>query len=169
MLGNYTGEVLRDMNLFVGGIGKAGLVDEVTLPKVTTVTADHNGGGMAGPIEIPTGIDKLETDFTMAGIDPETMILFGLTHNKAIALTFRGAIDDGGEIKPVIAVMTGIVKEVETTTKKGEKIASKFSLNLSYYSLTVNALPIYLIDKINNIVMIGGTDMNADVRDAIGQ
>jgi len=167
---SYSGQAIRDMNLFVDGMGRAGVIDEVVLPKVTTKTVDHDAGGMAGVIEIPVGLDKLEASFTVSRWDTDLFKLVGLTHNNTILLTFRGAMVDDDGVTPVTAVISGVLKEVDHgSQKKGEKVQVKFAMNASFYSLTVDNEPVYIIDMKNNMCVVGGNDINSEIRDAIGQ
>ena len=45
-------DTLKNMNLFVNGKGYAGVIDEITLPKLTVKTEEYRGGGMDMPIDM---------------------------------------------------------------------------------------------------------------------
>lgn len=157
-------QILKDFNVYVNGVGHAGVAEDFIPPKVVFKTVDHDAGGIAGTIEIPTNLDKLETSFTMAKMDPATMSLVGFTHNAGHIITFRGSAKEGLLEKPVVAIIGGTIKEIELEWKKGEKILSKFSMAVTSYFLTVGGREIYGIDKPADIVRIGGTDINAVTR-----
>ena len=58
-------DVLKNMNLFVDGRGYAGVVDELTPPKLTMKTEEHRAGGMDAPVELDMGMEKLEASFSL--------------------------------------------------------------------------------------------------------
>ncbi|MFM9500773.1 phage major tail tube protein, partial [Streptomyces galilaeus] len=45
-------QVIRAMNLFADGKGYAGVVEEVTPPKLTLKTEEFKAGGMDAPLEL---------------------------------------------------------------------------------------------------------------------
>lgn len=161
-------QILKDFNVSVNGIGNLGKSKEVKLPSLKFKTVEVDNGGMAGSVEVPVNLDKMEAEFDFADIDPVKMGLVGRFHTQGTLFTFRGSIKDGIIEHPVVAVLGGSIIEVEPDLKKGEEVKSKFKLNVSYYSLFKTGVQIYLIDKINNIVTIGGVDINAVTRANIG-
>jgi len=161
-------EILKDFNLFVNGIGNLGKSKEVKLPTLKFKTVEIDNGGMAGPIEVPINLDKLEAEMHFSDLDPVKMGLVGLFHNQGQVYGFRGSIKDGPVEVPVVAEIGGSVIEIEPDVKKGEEIKSSYKIAVTFYKLTKAGVQIFLIDKPNNIVMIGATDINAVTRANIG-
>ena len=44
-------KILKNFNVFVDGLGYAGRVEEITLPKLTIKTEEYQGAGMSAPVE----------------------------------------------------------------------------------------------------------------------
>ena len=72
-------EVLKNINVFVDGVGKVGIAAQLTLPKLTYKTEEFRGGGMNAPIEIPMGMEKLEASFTAREYVRDNFRMLGLT------------------------------------------------------------------------------------------
>lgn len=163
-------EYLRAMNLFVDGKGYAGKVQEVELPKLTIKTEDYQGGAMDAPVEIDLGMEKLACSFTVNEYDPALFAMWGLAPGNLVNITLRGAIDNGsGKIKAIDINLTGSWKEIDMGSwKSGDKGALKIQVAVRYYALAIDKVPVILIDIPNMKRVVGGKDMLADVRAAIG-
>ncbi|KAB0494023.1 phage major tail tube protein [Pseudomonas vancouverensis] len=163
-------EVLINTNLFVDGTSFAGDVPSFTPPKVTIKTEEFRGGGMAGSIDMAMGVEKLEASFVTTGMRRESLRFFGLADQTACNAVFRGAFKgEKGRIKPVIATVRGMLKEVDSGDwKAGEKAEIKHAMTLTYYKLEVDGRVIYEIDMVGAVLVIDGVDQLADVRAALG-
>lgn len=163
-------EVLTNTNLFVDGTSFAGDVPSFTPPKVTIKTEEFRGGGMAGSIDMAMGVEKLEASFVTTGMRRESLRFFGLADQTACNAVFRGAFKgQKGRIKPVVATVRGMLKEVDSGDwKAGEKAEIKHAMTLSYYKLEVDGRVIYEIDMVGAVLVIDGVDQLADVRAALG-
>ncbi|WP_369674346.1 phage major tail tube protein, partial [Enterococcus faecium] len=75
-------QVIRAMNLFADGKGYAGVVEEVTPPKLTLKTEEFKAGGMDAPLELDQGMEKLECNFTVASYEKELFAAYGLGPGK---------------------------------------------------------------------------------------
>ncbi len=162
--------VLQGFNLFVDGQGYAGKVEEIELPKLAIKSEEFRAGGMDAPIELDLGMDKLECSFTLADISASVMKYFGLGHNKPVSLTFRGAMGLGdGTVVPVAAKVQGMMRELENGTwKPGEKPQQKATVSLKYYRYDEAGEMIHEVDVENMTRIIGGVDVMAETRAAIG-
>ena len=161
---------VTNFNLFVDGKGKAGLAEEVTMPDVVAATEEYQGGGMAAPIDILMGtLEKMDADFTMKGMDADTLKLFGVVEGNDVPLTFRGALHgEGGAVEPMVATMRGVITKVELGSLKVGENTTKFNMNVRYFKLELNGEVIYDIDVMTNTVIINGVDQTADIRSALG-
>ncbi len=163
-------QILKDFNVFVNGVGNLGKVKEVTLPEVKfkTVTVDNGGG--AGEYDVPTNLDKLEAEIVFADIDPIKMGLIGSVDflTSGTLFVFRGSIKDGAAEIPVVAALGGSITSIPTETKKGEEVKTTYKMSVTHYDLTVAGAPVFNIDKLLNIVMIGGVDKNLQTKINIG-
>jgi len=163
-------QVLRNMALFSDGVSFAGEVPTLTLPKLTRKVEDYQGGGMAGPIEIAVGLEKMEAAFTTNGVRRESLKLFGLADQTAANLVFRGAFGDlKGRIVPVIVTLRGGVKEIDMGDWKSATVAEiKHAVTITYYKLEIDGRVMFEVDPINMIQVVDGVDQLAAERSAIG-
>ena len=87
-------KVLKNFNLFVDGVGYAGLVEDLTLPKLSLKRDDIYNGGMDLPIDVEMGMDKLECDFTLSEYNEAIIKKFGLRDGTAqVPMTLKGGLD----------------------------------------------------------------------------
>lgn len=163
-------QTLTNMNLFVDGVSYAGVVSELSLPKIKRKTEELRNGGMDAPIKIGTGMEMMEASFSVSGMTPEILKQFGLADDTAFNGVFRGAYkDQKGDVVSVVATLRGLIEEIDFGSwKAGDKAESKFTLAPSFYKLEVGGQTIYEIDPIGMVRIVNGTDELAAERAAIG-
>lgn len=163
-------QTLTNFNLFVDGKGFAGLVTEVTPPKLKIKTEDHRAGGMDAPIKMDMGMEGLEANFSLSGISRDAMRFFGLADQTAFNGVFRGAFkDQKGVVVPVIITLRGMLSEIDPGNwKAGDKAETKHAVSCSYYKLEVEGTVMYEIDPVGMIRIIDGVDQMTEIRAAIG-
>jgi len=162
--------VLKNFTLSVNGRGKAGIVDEVTPPKLTLKTAEHQSGGMDAPVDIELGMEKMTSNFTLGSYDEDTLALFGIVDGAHTPLTFKGALKgDAGKITPMEVSMRGLITEVDSgTVKMADKTQVKYSVSLRYYKLILGGKVIHEIDVEGVKRIINGVDQLEAERLALG-
>lgn len=162
-------KVLKNFNLFVDGNGFAGLVEEVTLPKLNLKMTDLYNGGMDAPIDLEMGMEKLECSFTLSEYNPDVIKQFGLRDGAQVSLSMRGGLDDESGVKPVVVNLTGAWKELDMGGwKAGEKAPLNANVTLRYYKLAIDSQDLIEVDVTNMVRIIDGTDQLAEMRAAIG-
>ena len=161
--------ILRNFNLFVDTRGYAGLVDELTLPKLSIKTEEHRAGGMDAPVELDMGMEKLECEFTLCEYAPEILTLFGLADGSPVRLTLKGAMEsDDGSVKTITVNLRGLFRELDPGNwKAGEKATLKCMVACRYYKLTIDGQELHEIDAENMIRKIKGVDQLQAIREAI--
>lgn len=162
---------LKNMNLFNEGHSYMGKIDEVVLPKLTAKMEEWRGGGMDAPVDIDLGMEKLSMEWTAGGWLPDALKQFGALNASGVGLRFAGAIqsDDTDQVKAVEVVVRGRHSEIDMgNAKAGEDTAHKYTTSLSYYKLTVEGEELIEIDVLNMVKKIGGKDLLADHRAALG-
>ena len=162
--------IIKNMNCFVDGRGYAGHVTELTPPKLTIKTDEHQAGGMDTPIQIDMGMEKIEATFILTKYDPEVLKLFGVVDSNTTRFTFRAAAQsEDNKVTPIILEMSGKLKEIDRGTwKPAEKATTTFNIALDYYKETIDGQVIIEIDVKNMKRIINGTDRLADMRSALG-
>jgi hypothetical protein len=162
-------KVLKGFNLFVDGVGYAGLVEDVTLPKLSLKRDDHYNGGMDAPVDLEMGMDKLECDFTLSEYSDAIIKQFGLRNGAQVPLTMRGGLDNESGVIPVVVTLKGAWKDLDMGSwKAGEKSTLKAMVSLRYYKLAIGGTDLVEIDVENMVRIIDGVDQLAPMRDAIG-
>ena len=165
-----TVRLLKNINLFVDGVGYANRVDEFDPPKLTVKTEEFRAGGMDAPLEIDMGMEKLESTITMSLADREALKRFGLSAGNLTQLELRGVQgDELGDDQAVIHYLRGQVKEVDWGTwKPAEKAPCKLMVAVRYYKLEIAGETIHEIDVPNMVRIIDGVDQLEGQRQALG-
>ena len=163
-------EMLTNCVMFVDGVSFSGDVPSMTLPKLSIKTEEYRGGGMSGPVDMPTGLEKLEAAFTTNGVRKEALKFFGLADQTACNLVFRGSFKgQKGTVKSVTVTLRGSLKEVDMGDwKPGDKSEIKHAVAVTYYKLEIDGRVMYEIDFANMVQVIDGVDQLAAERSALG-
>ena len=163
-------EMLTNCVMFVDGVSFSGDVPSMTLPKLSIKTEEYRGGGMSGPVDLPTGLEKLEAAFTTNGVRREALKFFGLADQTACNLVFRGSFKgQKGTVKAVTVTLRGSLKEVDMGDwKPGDKAEIKHAVAVTYYKLEIDGRVMYEIDFANMVQVINGVDQLAAERSALG-
>jgi len=162
--------ILENFNLFVDGRGYAGNIEGLTLPNLQLKLEDFRGGGMDATVGIEMGMEKLESSFSLTKTGAEAMRLFGVSKNgRGVPLTARGSIKTPNGKLPVLVQMEGTISGIETDEwKSGEKVTTKYTVQLIKYKYTLNGELIHHIDIPNMIRIIDGVDQLAETRSNLG-
>ena len=135
---------LKYLNMFNDGLSYMGVVESVTLPKLTRKLEKYRGGGMPGSVSVDLGLDD-------------------------DALSLEWTLGDTGEISAVEVVMRGRHKEYDGgENKQGESGTTKIATECSYYQLTIDGKEVIEIDVVNMVMKVDGVDRLAEHRRAIG-
>lgn len=163
-------EMLTNCVMFVDGVSFSGDVPSMTLPKLSIKTEEYRGGGMSGPVDLPTGLEKLEAAFTTNGVRKEALKFFGLADQTACNLVFRGSFKgQKGTVKAVTVTLRGSLKEVDMGDwKPGDKAEIKHAVAITYYKLEIDGRVMFEIDFANMVQVINGVDQLAAERSALG-
>jgi P2 family phage contractile tail tube protein len=162
---------LKNFDLFQNGESWLGQVPSVTLPKLTRKMEDYVAGGMAGPVEIDLGQEKLELAFTAGGLLKSALDQYGATAVDAVGLRFAGAYqsDSTSGYSAVEVAVRGCYKEFDPGDAKTQNDTEhKFTVPCSYYRLSIDGVPVIEIDMLANKVVVNGVDRTAAQRAAIG-
>lgn len=162
---------LKNFDLFQNGESWLGLVPSVTLPKLTRKMEDYAAGGMAGPVEIDLGQEKIELAFTAGGLIKSALAKYGATSVDAVQLRFAGAYqsESNGAYNAVEVAVRGRYKEFDPGDAKSQSDTEhKFSVSCAYYRLSIDGVPVIEIDMLANKLVVDGVDLTAAQRAAIG-
>lgn len=162
---------LKNLNLFNDGNSYRGLVTEFKLPTLTRKTEEYRAAGMAGPVDIDMGQEKIEAEWKCGGLAREVLRQYGKTTHNAVQLRFAGAYqrDDTGEVDAVEIVLRGRHTEIDAGTGKvGEDTEFSVKTSASYYKLSINGRAEIEIDMVAMVFIVDGVDLLKDQRRAVG-
>jgi uncharacterized protein len=164
-------KTLKAFNVFNAGDNHIGLVEELTLPKLTRKTEAWRGGGMGGSILLDLGQEGITIEATYGGIMRPILEQYGAIRHDGVQVRYAGAYrsEDADRPDQVEIVVRGRHTEIDMgSAKAGEKGSFKVSTACSYYKLSINGQTVIEIDFINMIENVNGKDLMADLRSAIG-
>ena len=169
-------KVLKNFNLFLDGRGYAGLVEQVTLPKLIHRTEEFRLGGLDTPVQVDMGMEKLECEFSLSEYDVFIIRQFGIVDESKIPIqlrgsgfggsamakipfTLRGGLSDemNNTVLPVAIFLQGSVIELDLGQwKAGENPGLRIRLALRYYRLELNEKELIEIDVDNRVRRVDG-------------
>lgn len=165
-------DVLKDFNMYVDGLGWAGVIKEYAQPKITVTEEDYRAGGMDAPIAIDMGLEKMVAEATLGAYDADIMGRVGQT---LVDTTFvvRGALINERDV-PIPVVHTLVAKGVRAidpgSWKPGEVPELKFTLHPHYYRIDHGTrLALVEIDVRNGIRRLNGIDHMEAIRAIVGR
>ncbi len=164
-------EILKNFNAFVDGKGYAGQVEEFEPPKVALTTEEFRAGGMAAPIDITMGTEKMEASLTLTTFGPDLLGRLDVVEGKKVNVTLRGGLEShDGTVTAAVWSKTGKIKEIDAgSIKPGQKNTVKVTFTLDFYKVNSGGRDLLEIDVPNMVHKVNGTDQLAPMRGAIGR
>ena len=162
--------ILKGFNVFADGLNKHGVLMDVKRPKFAYKTEDYTPGGAAGEMTVIHGVEKLELELTSKGYDAE--LFKSISHRiNGNLLRYQGALhkEDEEDYQELVGEARGRIVEADPgEDKAGEGGEHKFKYALTYWKETLNGETILEIDILQNKIIIGGNDIRAGMRKALG-
>ncbi|RAR53904.1 hypothetical protein C7401_12678 [Paraburkholderia unamae] len=162
---------LKGFMLFQNGENYVGQIGEITLPKLTRKAEDWQGGGMSGPIKVDFGQEAIQLEWTCGGLIKSVLTQYGITKHDGVLLRFAGGYkaEDADGYDSIEIIIKGRHTEIDLgTAKPKEDTAVKITSAASYFKLSWNGETVMEFDFVNSIENVGGTDLLAALRTAIG-
>jgi P2 family phage contractile tail tube protein len=167
MASNQPGFILRNCTAWLDRESKLGQFGDMTLPVPQMKVEEMRNAGMALPIEVSLGYEKLEASFKMPGLDPQVLKLFGLAPGADTPLMVTGAtVDEDGTTHSAVANLRGFIKQADPGNwKPGEMAENDYQFAVRSYKLEIDGNPIFEVDLFD--VKVGGVSQYAGVRNAL--
>lgn len=162
---------LKQFMVFLDGEKYGGEIVEFVLPKLTRKMEEFRAGGMSGPIKADLGQEAIQCEWTAGGFMRAVLTQYGALKHDAVLLRFAGAYqrEDEDSVDAVEIVIRGRHSEVDPgSAKAGEDTEFKVTTEASYYKLSINGETLMEFDFINMVENIGGVDLLAKFRTALG-
>lgn len=162
---------LKHFNLFGNGNNWQGEITSLTIPELARQMEEFRGGGMNIPTDIDMGMQKLQFQWTPAGLIPEVFDQFGTAKYDAELLRFAGSYqrDDTGETIPVEIIVRGRHSTIGMgDAESGSNNTGSVTTTLSYYKLSIAGEDVVEIDALGMIEKVRGVDRLEEHRRNIG-
>ena len=161
---NYP-QMMKDINIFVDGIGHLGTSKEVKLPQVKFKKQSIERGGFEKDINIGT-LEKLEAEFTLTEYSPAVYAAMGAGTVTGLGanITIKGSITQNGKHIPALATLQGEIEVDDGTWKANGEVERKINMSVNKYIMEIDGKQGVLLDTENMIAIIDGVDYLADLR-----
>ena len=162
---------LKQMMMFNDGDAFIGETVSVTPPKLVRKLEDYRAGGMSRPVKVDMGGEPLEMEATYGGPMREILRQYGVLNVSGVQQRFVGSfLDDDTGAPTVIEIVTrGRHEEIDMgEMKPGEDGEFKVKSQLVYFKLSWNGVVEIEIDVLGMIEIVGGVDLLAQHRAALG-
>ncbi len=162
--------IMRNFVVWLDGEGKLGSGDTCKIPELRLRLEEYRGGGMDIPLEVELGMEKLESEFTLNGVDPQIFKLFGLAPGVNKAYTIRGHLagEDGATRAVVVNMRARIKSIVADTWEAGAKTRMTVGLAVDYMKMKHAADVLLEVDPTNGVRVINGVDQLQEQRLNLG-
>lgn len=112
---------LKLINLFIDGVSYLGVVQSVTLPKLTRKLENYRGGGMNGsaPVDLGLDDDALSAEISLGGFpDDAIWLLYAATGTASVPLRFAGPISVMTPARPCRLRLFSVAVRKKSTSAK---------------------------------------------------
>lgn len=143
---------ISECNIFVGGLGHLGLVEEMPVPIPKTKKEQQ------GRLHVDTGLlEPLEVEFTLRDINENLLIEVARLQDAEI--TAKGSYKQNAVEKGAIVEYKGSIDIDMDNWKSGEGMSVKVKMYPNVYSLEIENKKLIDVDETNMIAKVGGTDL----------
>lgn len=164
---------ITNANVYIDGNSYLGKADEISLPQIQHVTAEHKALGMVGVTEFFSGIEKMEATIKWSSLYPDALVKAS-NPTQSVRLQVRASLETyeaSGRTgqQPVMVSITGMFKNVPVGNFKAHENAEfESQLSVSYVKVEVAGQELVEIDVLTNIYKVNGTDILATYRQNLG-
>lgn len=172
-MGQISIKQITNANVYIEGNSFLGKTEEIKLPEVVVSMTEHKALGMVGKIELPSGLDKMESTMKWNSLYPEVLKM-AANPFKSVSLQARASMETytgagRTEEVPVVCYMTGTFKKFPLGMyKQHDNVEAETSMTVTYIRLTVDGKDIVEVDTLANIYKVNGVDLLAQFRSNIG-
>lgn len=160
-------------NIYIEGVNLLGRAEEIKLPDISAIMAEHKALGMVGKMELPSGFDKLEGEIKWNSLYEEAA-KYMANPFKALQLQCRSSIEvygPGGRIEevPLATFLTLMFKKNPLGTfKQHDNAEFSSAFSATYVKQVIKGKDVLELDYMANIYKVNGEDLLATYRDNIG-
>jgi P2 family phage contractile tail tube protein len=161
-------QTMRDINIFIDGIGHLGTSEEFELPKINQKKFSQEFGGFER--EVLTGsFEKMEANVTLNEYSAAVFAAMALGNvtGLGVNLTVKGSIFQDGKSKQALATIQGNIDIDDGSWKANEQVKRKLKISVNMYAMEIDGKQACLFDVNHMIAIIDGVDFLATLRSHI--
>ncbi len=161
-------QTMRDINIFVDGIGHLGTSAEFELPKINQKKFSQEFGGFERDV-LTGSFEKMEASVTLNEYSAAVYAAMALGNvtGLGVNITVKGSIYQEGKSKQAIATIQGNIDIDDGSWKPNEQVKRKLTMSVNLYAMEIDGKQACLFDVNNMIAMIDGVDFLATLRSQI--
>lgn len=172
-MGQISINKVTNANVYINGSSFLGKIEEINLPQIKFMMAEHKALGMIGKMEFPSGIDKLEGKIKWNSFYSDVIEKFGSAYTS-LQLQVRANVetyDSNGRTaqQPLVCYITCAAKDFPMGNfKQHDNVELETNLTVYYVKLQINGVVLQEIDILANIWKVKGVDQLATYRANLG-
>ncbi len=161
-------QVMKDINVFVDGIGHLGTSEDFELPKINQKKITQEFGGFERDVLTGT-FEKMEASVTLKEYSAAVFaaMAVGKATNLGVNITVKGSIFQNGKNVQALATIQGNLDIDDGSWKPNEEVKRKLKVSVNMYAMEIGGKQACLFDVENMIAIIDGVDFLADLRSHI--
>lgn len=162
---------LKQLMMFNDGQAFIGETVSITPPKLVRKLEDYRAGGMGRAVKVDMGGEPLEMEAVYGGPMRVVLQQYGMLNLSGVQQRFVGSFhdDESGAYTRIEIVTRGRHEEIDLGEwKPGEDTEFKVKSQLSYFKMSWNDVVQVEIDVLGMIEIVGGVDLMAPHRAAMG-
>lgn len=164
---------ITNANVYVNGTSLLGKAEEVEMPMLKGIMAEHNALGLLGKLEFFSGFEKMTGKIKWNSFYADTLKTVGdLT--KTLQLQVRSSLesfDSTGRTtqKPVVVYITCAPSDFGFGNfKQHDNVEQETNLSVYSVKMEIDGAPIVEFDALANIYKVNGVDVAATYKINLG-
>lgn len=161
-------QTIVDANIFINGKHHLGVSSKVKLPNIEFLKTEQKAGGFER--EIFNGIlGKMEGELTFRTFSDKAFDASKLAYQSSdhTEILIKGSYYQNGKKYPIVANWKGNANVEDKELEAGGEVERTLKMSIVVADLTINGKQEYQIDSDNMVLIVGGTDLLADLRGQI--
>lgn len=172
-MGQTTIKQITNANVYIDGNSLLGKTEEIKMPDVVVTMTEHKALGLVGKIELPSGLDKMESTQKWNSLYPE-VLKKAANPFTAVQLQCRSSMETytgagRTEQVPVVVYITGTFKKFPMGNyKQHDNVEAETSMSVTYVRISINGKDVIEVDVLANIYKVDGVDLLETYKTNIG-
>lgn len=163
-MGQTSIKQITNANVYLDGNSFLGKIEEIKMPDVVVTMTEHKALGLVGKVELPSGLDKMESTQKWNSLYPE-VLKKAANPFTAVQLQCRSSLETytgagRTEQVPVVVYITGTFKRFPAGNyKQHDNVEAETSMSVTYLRINVGGKDVIEVDVLANIYKVDGVDL----------